>query len=148
MRDLYRKIPKVDVLLAMPQIQELVRKFGQKAVTECIREEMEKVRALLKQGDAELFEKDLQRLPDKVCTELTRQEESGFRRVINATGTILHTNLDAIDSLKDKADLILRATALPKEIIFISSMGAALRFIGFTASFIYILSNHDTYSVT
>ena len=35
--------------------------------------------------------------------------------------------VDAIDSLKDKADLILRATALPKHITFISSMGAALR---------------------
>lgn len=35
--------------------------------------------------------------------------------------------IDAIDSLPDKADLILRATALPKETTFISSMGAALR---------------------
>lgn len=35
--------------------------------------------------------------------------------------------VDAIDSLKDKADLILRATALPKHITLISSMGAALR---------------------
>ena len=35
--------------------------------------------------------------------------------------------VDAIDSLKDKADLILRATALPRHIPFISSMGAALR---------------------
>ncbi len=35
--------------------------------------------------------------------------------------------VDAIDSLKEKADLILRATALPKHITFISSMGAALR---------------------
>lgn len=35
--------------------------------------------------------------------------------------------VDAIDSLRDKADLILRATALPKHITFISSMGAALR---------------------
>lgn len=35
--------------------------------------------------------------------------------------------IDAIDSLKDKAHLILKATALPKEITFISSMGAALR---------------------
>ena len=42
--------------------------------------------------------------------------------------------IDAIDSLKDKADLILRATALPKEITFISSMGAALRmFCGCTS---------------
>lgn len=35
--------------------------------------------------------------------------------------------IDAIDSLSDKADLIIRATSLPKEITFISSMGAALR---------------------
>ncbi|MGN1265054.1 MAG: ThiF family adenylyltransferase [Muribaculaceae bacterium] len=35
--------------------------------------------------------------------------------------------VDAIDSLKDKVDLIIRATALPKHITFISSMGAALR---------------------
>ena len=35
--------------------------------------------------------------------------------------------VDAIDSLKDKADLILRATSLPKHITFVSSMGAALR---------------------
>lgn len=35
--------------------------------------------------------------------------------------------IDAIDSLKEKADLILRATSLPKHITFISSMGAALR---------------------
>lgn len=35
--------------------------------------------------------------------------------------------IDAIDSLAEKADLILRATSLPKHITFFSSMGAALR---------------------
>lgn len=35
--------------------------------------------------------------------------------------------VDAIDSLKEKADLILRVTSLPKHITLISSMGAALR---------------------
>lgn len=35
--------------------------------------------------------------------------------------------VDAIDSLSEKADLILRATSLPKHILFVSSMGAALR---------------------
>lgn len=35
--------------------------------------------------------------------------------------------IDAIDSLAAKADLILRVTALPKRVLFISSMGAALR---------------------
>lgn len=35
--------------------------------------------------------------------------------------------IDAIDSLAQKCDLILRATSLPKSVTFISSMGAALR---------------------
>lgn len=35
--------------------------------------------------------------------------------------------VDAIDSLSSKADLILRATALPKNTMLVSSMGAALR---------------------
>lgn len=35
--------------------------------------------------------------------------------------------IDAIDDLPAKADLILRATALPKRIAFFSSMGAAFR---------------------
>ncbi len=35
--------------------------------------------------------------------------------------------IDAIDSVADKADLILRVTALPKSVTLISSMGAALR---------------------
>lgn len=35
--------------------------------------------------------------------------------------------IDAIDSLTEKADLILRATSLPKHVTFVSSMGAALR---------------------
>lgn len=35
--------------------------------------------------------------------------------------------IDAIDSLTEKAQLILHATSLPKNILFFSSMGAALR---------------------
>ena len=35
--------------------------------------------------------------------------------------------IDAIDSLANKADLILRVTALPKTVTLLSSMGAALR---------------------
>lgn len=35
--------------------------------------------------------------------------------------------VDAIDSVRDKADLILRVTALPKTTTLVSSMGAALR---------------------
>ena len=60
---------------------------------------------------------------DRVCvTNCNRQ-------LMATSRTLGEVKVEAlrIDSLKDKADLILRATALPKEITFISSMGAALR---------------------
>ena len=50
-KDLYRKIPKVDVLLDMPEIQELTAEFGKRAVTECIREELDRMRDMLRQRD-------------------------------------------------------------------------------------------------
>ena len=58
---------------------------------------------------------------------------TAYQKVYNAeTAEEFHMEeydfiIDAIDSLKDKADLILRATALPNHITFVSSMGAALR---------------------
>lgn len=56
----------------------------------------------------------LQMIYDATTAELFHMEEYDFI-------------IDAIDSLSEKADLILRATSLPRHITFISSMGAALR---------------------
>lgn len=60
-------------------------------------------------------------------------EVTAIQQVFNAeTADSFHMDeydyiVDAIDSLRDKAELILRATALPKHITLVSSMGAALR---------------------
>lgn len=106
MKELYRRIPKVDVLLEMPQVQSLIGEFGKKAVTECIRKETDRVRGLVKDGNTELFEQELEKLPDRICDSLRGQEMTGFRRVINATGTILHTNLGRAPIAKEHAEKI------------------------------------------
>lgn len=62
--------------------------------------------------DAEI--EALQKIYDKTTAESFHMEDYDFI-------------IDAIDSLAEKADLILRATSLPEHITFISSMGAALR---------------------
>ena len=62
--------------------------------------------------DAEI--EALQKIYDKTTAESFHMEDHDFI-------------IDAIDSLAEKADLILRATSLPEHITFISSMGAALR---------------------
>lgn len=106
MKELYRRIPKVDVLLEMPQVQSLIGEFGKKAITECIRKETDRVRGLVKDGNTELFEQELEKLPDRICDSLRGQEMTGFRRVINATGTILHTNLGRAPIAREHAEKI------------------------------------------
>lgn len=110
MKELYRKIPKVDVLLSMPEIQKMVEAYGKREVTACIREETDRLRGLLKQEMPkeellEAFEQKLAALPDAICSAL-EEKESGFRRVINATGTILHTNLGRAPIAKEHAKKI------------------------------------------
>ena len=131
-KELYRRIPKVDVLLELPEIRKLTAEFGKRAVTECIREELDRVRGMLKQREtksAELqdlqdwddsrekettfdktfemaFERAVEELPSAVCRALREKEMTGFRRVINGTGTILHTNLGRAPIAKEHAEKI------------------------------------------
>lgn len=94
-------------------------------VTNCNRQLMATSRTIGQVKVEALKKRLLEISPDANITAYQKRYES-------ATAEEFHLEeydyiIDAIDSLKDKADLILRATALPKHITFISSMGAALR---------------------
>lgn len=91
---LYRNIPKVDVLLEMEIIQLLIEQYGRETVMEAIREEMEALRAFI--GACEKEEKivrQIQDLPQQIVRHVERLHTPNMRMVINGTGTILHTNL-------------------------------------------------------
>lgn len=91
---LYRNIPKVDVLLEMEIIQLLIEQYGRETVMEAIREEMEALRAFI--GACEEEEKivrQIQDLPRQIVRHVERLHTPNMRMVINGTGTILHTNL-------------------------------------------------------
>ena len=91
---LYRNIPKVDVLLEMDIIQLLIEQYGRETVMEAIREEMEALRAFI--GACEEEEKivrQIQDLPQQIVRHVERLHTPNMRMVINGTGTILHTNL-------------------------------------------------------
>lgn len=91
---LYRNIPKVDVLLEMEIIQLLIEQYGRETVMEAIREEMEALRAFI--GACEEEEKivrQIQDLPQQIVRHVERLHTPNMRMVINGTGTILHTNL-------------------------------------------------------
>ena len=92
MKELLRKIPKVDDLLRLPALAEAIAQYGERAVTEAIRKELDTLRqGILRQQIAALPETEV--LCQQIRAQAQRACLPSFRRVINGTGILLHTNL-------------------------------------------------------
>lgn len=91
---LYRSIPKVDVLLAEEEIQNLIEEYGRDVVMEAIREEMDALRAFIgKCEDENAAMEKIAALSEMIQKRVVKMHTPNMRMIINATGTILHTNL-------------------------------------------------------
>ena len=91
---LYRKIPKVDLLLEEEEIRELIGRYSRDTVLEAIHTEMDGLRRWI--GQCEDEEKALERiegLKGRIARTVEAMHTPNMRRVINGTGTVLHTNL-------------------------------------------------------
>ena len=93
-----RAIPSVDELLGRPFLQELALKSGRELVTQAVRKVLAETRALLKAettrtSDPRTATIELAQLESRAADEVARILAPSLRRVINATGVVLHTNL-------------------------------------------------------
>jgi len=92
MNELLRKIPKVDELLKNPGLAQFITQYGISAVTESVRAELAQLRQ-------KLLSHQLETMPETcvLCHQIGRRVQQtslpSFRRVINGTGILLHTNL-------------------------------------------------------
>jgi len=92
MNELLKKIPKVDELLRNPALAETIAQYGDHAVADAIRAELDAIRqAILNQQITVLPEFPL--LCQQICKRVHQASLPSFRSVINGTGIILHTNL-------------------------------------------------------
>lgn len=91
---LYRSIPKVDLLLEDENIKSKIDFYGRDIIVEAIRIEMDELRKFI--GTCESEEEAKARI-EKISEHILLRADKMFRpnmqKVINATGTILHTNL-------------------------------------------------------
>jgi len=83
------KLPSVDRLLNDPEVASLVSDYGAPLVTRCARNLLESARHQVLAGQS--FESG--DLIDNLNEDITRTVSPSLRRVINLTGTVLHTNL-------------------------------------------------------
>ena len=91
---LYRSIPKVDVLLEDEAVKQMIKTYGREITIDAIREETDRLRKFIANCDSEEAAKE------RICnlTERIRQQaehifQPNMKKLVNATGTILHTNL-------------------------------------------------------
>ena len=91
---LFRNIPKVDVLLEKNEIVKLIEKYHRDVVVDVIREEIDKLRNFIKENDdISLIEEKINNLVQNIGINVEKVYSYNLRKVINGTGTILHTNL-------------------------------------------------------
>lgn len=107
---LFKLIPKVDEILEMDTIKILLENTSRNIVLETIREELDIIRNGIK--NEKLNEIDikeaLKHLPEKISRVSGSKASYNLKRVVNATGTVLHTNLgrsllteEIIENLKE-----------------------------------------------
>lgn len=91
---LYRSIPKVDIILEYEAIQASITKYGRDIVVDAIRVEMDELRKFIGTCDSEEVAKEaIANVVSSIVKRAEKTMQPNMRKVINATGTILHTNL-------------------------------------------------------
>ena len=92
-RDSFRELPAVSRLLAHPNAERLLIRFNREYVVQGCRDILSELRRTISDGhiDAAALQDDA--ILTKLEARLTGSAEAALQRVINATGTVLHTNL-------------------------------------------------------
>lgn len=90
-QDILRTLPKVDMLLASENAQSLRNLYAADLVGDCVRSVLQLFRQLTLKGGMRSF--DIEEFWSDVSGRLESIHESSLKRVINATGIVLHTNL-------------------------------------------------------
>ena len=95
MGDPRSQIPSIDALLASPGAERLLGDTGRSQLADAFRDAVVKMRRAIEREDIEIVElvDNLQWYTEHAAQVLIRARIPGLRRVINATGVVLHTNL-------------------------------------------------------
>jgi L-seryl-tRNA(Ser) seleniumtransferase len=104
-RAAFRELPSIDELLGRPSMVQLSAKLGRTIVLSSARRVLARVRAQLKaRGAVDPVAGDLE---SRIGAEVEAALTPSLRRLINATGVVLHTNLGRAPLSRDAVDAIV-----------------------------------------
>ena len=94
-KELLRQLPSVDEVLKTPEVKNLCEIYPRILVVEAIRQELDHVRTAVSSGSETSLKAsfDLPVLISKVKRDVEEASAPSLKRVINATGVVVHTNL-------------------------------------------------------
>jgi len=91
--DLRRRIPQVSKLLERPVVKSAIAARGRAVVDRAVQERIAELRGLAESRATADFERALESLDARIAESSERAASYSLRRVINATGVVVHTNL-------------------------------------------------------
>jgi L-seryl-tRNA(Ser) seleniumtransferase len=113
-KNLLRELPSIDRLLNHPKSNFLLARFSRDYVADQCRDILDEIRATVRQGKiASAKELDEESILSRLEKRITLKNDSSLVRVVNATGTILHTNLGRALLPQAAMDAVARVGASP-----------------------------------
>jgi L-seryl-tRNA(Ser) seleniumtransferase len=111
--EIFRRLPAVDELLRMAEVAALVSEHGRLNVTEAARAELDELRSKISSGalDCDNLEEALIALPHALERRVEQATAYSLRRVINASGVIIHTNLGRAPLSREAVERITEAAS-------------------------------------
>ena len=92
MKQLLSKIPSINKILMTDKVKELLEEYPEIFVKDIVKKEVDNIKNdILQEKLKEVPEMD--EIVQKLCLEVKNKDKLSLRRIVNATGTILHTNL-------------------------------------------------------
>lgn len=91
--DLRRRIPQIAKLLERPAVKDAIDARGRAVVERVMQAQIAELRQLAAQKSAEAFERALETIDTRIAAASDHAAAYSLKRVINATGVVVHTNL-------------------------------------------------------
>jgi L-seryl-tRNA(Ser) seleniumtransferase len=91
--NLLRELPSIDHLLKQPRCEALLTRYNRNYVTEQCRNVLDQLRAEIRQSRNQAPNLNEDAILEQLDRQIFLDSRPGHIRVVNATGTILHTNL-------------------------------------------------------
>jgi len=107
-----RALPSVEKLLTSPTLGHLLRRYNRSYVTEKIRATLAIVRQEIRAGTLTTSPSESE-IASRVTNTIAQEDRSPLQSVVNATGTVLHTNLGRALLANAALDEVVRVGSSP-----------------------------------